>query len=126
MVLEIDSVEQFDSILLDNGSDAHNKKIIIVDFFATWCGPCKKFAPTYEKISEKYKEQVYFLKIDIDEVEDLAVRYDIRKLPTFLFFKTGTLESDYEPTIGCKEDAMTQKIDFILESGSNDIDNFDF
>ena len=64
-------------------------KLLVVDFFATWCGPCKKLSPTLDEVSEELGEQVNIVKVDVDESEDLAMNYGIRSVPTVLFFKTG-------------------------------------
>ena len=64
-------------------------KLLVVDFFATWCGPCKKLSPTLDEVSEELGEQVNIVKVDVDESEDLAMDYGIRSVPTVLFFKGG-------------------------------------
>ena len=64
-------------------------KLLVVDFFATWCGPCKKLSPTLDEVSEEFGEQVNIVKVDVDESEDLAMNYGIRSVPTVLFFKNG-------------------------------------
>ena len=60
----------------------------MVDFFATWCGPCKMFAPTFEAAAEKHAD-IEFLKVDVDEFEDLAVSLGISYVPTIMLFKGG-------------------------------------
>ena len=64
-------------------------KLLVVDFFATWCGPCKKLSPTLDEVSEELGEQGNIVKVDVDESEDLAMNYGIRSVPTVLFFKNG-------------------------------------
>ena len=64
-------------------------KLIVVDFFATWCGPCKKLSPTLDEVSEEFGDRVNIVKVDVDESEDLAMTYGIRSVPTVLFFKKG-------------------------------------
>ena len=64
-------------------------KLLVVDFFATWCVPCKKLSPTLDEVSEELGEQVNIVKVDVDESEDLAMDYGIRSVPTVLFFKNG-------------------------------------
>ena len=61
---------------------------VIIDFFATWCGPCKRIAPVYEELAEKYSN-VTFLKVDVDESEHIASKFNIESLPTFVLFKNG-------------------------------------
>lgn len=64
-------------------------KLSIIDFYATWCGPCKLISPVLEKFLEQYKEDTQFLKIDVDELSDIAQEYGITAMPTLLFFKNG-------------------------------------
>lgn len=61
------------------------KNPIVVDFYATWCGPCKAMAPLMEKMAERYKNQVKFYKVDVDECPELAEYFDIEIIPTFIF-----------------------------------------
>lgn len=62
--------------------------IALVDFFATWCGPCKKLAPFLESLSKKY-HHIGFYKVDVDDSPDLAEDFDISAMPTILFLKGG-------------------------------------
>ena len=64
-------------------------KLLVVDFFATWCGPCKKLSPTLDEVSEEFGDRVNIVKVAVDESEDLAMTYGIRSVPTVLFFKKG-------------------------------------
>ena len=64
-------------------------KLLVFDFFATWCGPCKKLSPTLDEVSEEFGDRVNIVKVDVDESEDLAMTYGIRSVPTVLFFKKG-------------------------------------
>ena len=57
-------------------------KLVVTDWFATWCGPCVNFKPTFEKMAKEYKD-VLFCKIDVDEAKQLAAKYAIRSMPTF-------------------------------------------
>ena len=62
---------------------------VIVDFFADWCGPCRMLAPVFSKLSEEYEGEVKFVKINVDEAQELAVRFNVMSIPTILFFKNG-------------------------------------
>ena len=62
-------------------------KPTIVDFYASWCGPCKMLSPIMEKLSKKYEDKVNFYKIDVDESSDLANTLKIKAIPTLIFFK---------------------------------------
>ena len=63
---------------------------VVVDFFATWCGPCKMLAPVLEELSEE-ETSVKFVKVDIDEEELLAEQYQVQAVPTVLVFKDGAI-----------------------------------
>eukprot|EP00124_Ichthyophonus_hoferi_P000013 Ihof_evm13s1 gene=Ihof_evmTU13s1 len=63
-------------------------KLVVVDFFATWCGPCKMIAPVLEEMS-KTMTNVIFCKVDVDECEDIAAEEGIEAMPTFYFYKNG-------------------------------------
>ncbi|KAM7183970.1 thioredoxin [Naviculisporaceae sp. PSN 640] len=66
-------------------------EVVIVDAFATWCGPCKAIAPQIAKWSEspEFKDKIYFAKFDVDHLPDLAQDLGVRAMPTFIFFKNG-------------------------------------
>lgn len=62
---------------------------LVVDFWATWCGPCRMIAPIVEELSKEYDGKVTIGKCDVEEAEDVAAEYGIRNIPTLLFFKNG-------------------------------------
>ena len=65
-----------------------SEKIVLVDFYADWCGPCQMMSPIIEKIAEENKDIVVG-KVNVDEEEDLAVRYNVMSIPTFIVIKNG-------------------------------------
>ena len=64
---------------------------VLVDFWAEWCGPCKMLGPILEEISEDLKDKLQVVKVNLDENQDLAMKYSIRSIPTLLLFKEGEL-----------------------------------
>ncbi len=90
--------------VVNDSSDIPSSGKVVIDFYANWCGPCKKFAPKFEDLSKKEEfKSVTFLKVDVDENELLSQKYDISSLPTFVFVKDnkilfrleGARESDF-------------------------------
>ncbi|MBO8427803.1 MAG: thioredoxin [Firmicutes bacterium] len=80
MLLHLEKGQNFKD-LIKNG-------VVLVDFFATWCGPCKMLSPELEKLAEK-RTDINVLKVDIDEFEEIAAEYNIRVVPTLILFKDG-------------------------------------
>ena len=64
-------------------------KPMVVDFWATWCGPCKKVGPYIEELAEQYAEQAIIGKVDVDDNDELAMRFGVRNIPTILFIQDG-------------------------------------
>ena len=64
---------------------------LVVDFWATWCGPCRMVAPIISQLAEKYDGKIVVGKCDVEENDELAAEFNIRNVPTFLFFKNGQL-----------------------------------
>jgi thioredoxin len=88
-MIEIISKDKFKSEIFDftvNKEWIFDKKTpVILNFFATWCGPCHRFAPTLEEISNEYSQSVKVYKIDIDQDPELAHLFEIQSVPTTLF-----------------------------------------
>jgi len=62
---------------------------VVIDFWATWCMPCKQFAPVFESVSEEYAGKAKFVKIDVDESRDIAMKYKVLSIPTIAVIKDG-------------------------------------
>ena len=69
----------------------NSDKTIIVDFYADWCGPCKTMSPIIDKIAEENVENIKVGKVNVDENQDLAMKYNVMSIPTILVFKNGNL-----------------------------------
>lgn len=76
--------DTFDALVLDSSTP------VLVDFWATWCGPCRMLAPILEELSGQHPE-LKIVKVDVDENRDLALQYGIESIPTLLVFKGGQM-----------------------------------
>lgn len=74
---------------LDELQAAAGDKLVVVDFTATWCGPCQRIAPVFAELAEQYAESCTFVKVDVDEHGELTAALGVSSLPTFLFFRGG-------------------------------------
>lgn len=83
-----------------------SEDLVLVDFYAEWCGPCKMMAPILDQISEEVKDFAKVYKVDIDESQNLAVKYDIMAVPTMKIFKNGEVVEEivgFQPKDGIIE-----------------------
>ena len=69
----------------------NSDKPVLLDFFATWCGPCQMMGPILQQVKEELGDDVKILKVDIDKYRDLAARYQVQSVPTFAIFKNSEL-----------------------------------
>ena len=72
-----------------NFSEEVQDGVVLVDFWATWCGPCKMIAPVLEELDQDMGEQVKIVKLDVDENQETAQKYGVMSIPTLLLFKDG-------------------------------------
>jgi len=77
--------DNFDKVINES------KTPVIVDFWAEWCGPCKMIAPILDEISIELKNKVLVSKVNLDDNQDLALKYSIRSIPSILLFESGSL-----------------------------------
>ncbi|XP_055641470.1 thioredoxin-2 [Toxorhynchites rutilus septentrionalis] len=104
MVYVVKDAADFDSRL-----DAAGDKLVVVDFFATWCGPCKVIAPKLEEFQNKYADKIVIVKVDVDECEELAVKYSITSMPTFLFIKNKDVADSFSGANAEKLESFIKK-----------------
>ena len=74
----------FDGLLEDG-------KLVIVDFWATWCGPCRMLSPLLDEVEEEMADKITVVKVNVDDADEIAMRFRIMSIPTLLFFKNGQL-----------------------------------
>ena len=85
---------------------------LVVDFWATWCGPCRMVSPIISKLAEKYDGKIVVGKCDVEENEELATAFGIRNIPTILFFKGGEI---VEKIVGAQsEGKLDEKFQSLL------------
>ena len=92
----------FDKCLTDAGD-----KLVVVDFTATWCGPCQRIAPVFAKLAEEMPD-IVFVKVDVDENEETAGACGIQAMPTFQFYKTGAKAHEFS---GASEEKIREAIE---------------
>ncbi len=71
------------------GSVEENQGVVVVDFFATWCGPCKMLAPVFQEVANEFEGKADFYKIDIDASLDIARQFSVSTVPTVIIFRNG-------------------------------------
>lgn len=86
-------------------------RVTVVDFFATWCGPCKAIAPKIVEFSDTYKD-VYFCKVDVDQLPAVAEKMEVSAMPTFKLFKNG---EEISKVVGANPRALEELIKKALE-----------
>lgn len=84
---------------------------VVVDFSATWCGPCRMLAPVLDELSAEYRDRIRFVKADIDDEPELAARFGVAAVPTLIFLKNGEVR---EKTVGYRKKEEVEEILFEL------------
>ena len=72
-----------------------SEKPVLIDFFATWCEPCKMMSPIIDEIAKEVGSEIKVGKVDVDENQELAIKYDVMSIPTIIIFKNGKAEKTF-------------------------------
>ncbi|XP_047335071.1 thioredoxin H-type [Impatiens glandulifera] len=105
----ITTKEGWDEKLAEASKDG---KIVVANFSASWCGPCRVIAPFYSELSEKYL-RLLFLTVDVDELTDFSTSWDIKATPTFFFLRDG---QQVDKLVGANKPELQKKITAISDS----------
>ncbi|MGI6291245.1 MAG: thioredoxin [Bacteroidales bacterium] len=89
-----------------------NNTLVVVDFWAEWCGPCRMVAPIIEELAEEYKDKALIGKVNVDNNPQLTMQFGIRNIPTLLFIKNGELAGKHVGII--RKPELQKKIDELL------------
>lgn len=104
MALVIDQ-SNFESLI-------QSDKLVVIDFWAQWCGPCRSLTPTIEEVAAEYEGKAFIGKCDTDENNEIAVQFGVRNIPMIVFVKNGEVKDVHVGLI--KKAELTQKIDALL------------
>jgi thioredoxin 1 len=98
-MIYINSTEEFDNLI-------ENNTLVVVDFTATWCGPCKKIGPYFDSLSQQFTS-ITFVKVDVDENEELVSRYEVSCMPTIMVIRN---KEKVDEMSGAAEEQLKQMI----------------
>ncbi|MBF0429151.1 MAG: thioredoxin [Magnetococcales bacterium] len=97
-----------------------NNDIVVIDFWASWCGPCKAFAPIFEKVSQQF-DDVVFAKVDTDQEQELAGAFQIRSIPTLMVFREKIILFSQPGMV--PESALTELINRVKNLNMDEVRN---
>ncbi|XP_077233424.1 thioredoxin H-type-like [Tasmannia lanceolata] len=103
VVISCHSVEAWEE-QLQKGNES--KKLVVIDFTASWCGPCRFITPILQDMAKKLPD-VTFLKVDVDELKSVAMDWAVEAMPTFMFLKEGKI---VDKVVGARKDELQQKV----------------
>ncbi|CAL4902359.1 unnamed protein product [Urochloa decumbens] len=102
-VIAIHSLDEW-SIQIEEANSA--KKLVVIDFTASWCGPCRIIAPVFADLAKR-NPNVVFLKVDVDELKAIAEQFSVEAMPTFLFMKEGDVK---DRVVGAVKEDLAKKL----------------
>ena len=79
--------------------EIRNNNLLLVDFWAEWCGPCKSMHPIFTRMAKKYK-QIRFARVNVDDAQDIAMKYGVQSIPTFIMFKNAKVVNTMVGAVG--------------------------
>ena len=86
-----------------------SEKLVIVDFWATWCGPCRMLSPLLDEVEEEMADKITVVKVNVDDADEIAIRYRIMSIPTLVFIKDGQM---VDRTVGAMpKSTLVQRIE---------------
>ncbi len=107
---EREAIERFERDVIQPSMDA----LVILDFWAEWCGPCKQIAPVLEQLAREQSDSITVAKVNVDDNSDLALRYNVMSIPTLLVFDKGEV---HKRLVGAKsKGALLQELDEFLDT----------
>ena len=80
-----------------------SEKLVVVDFWATWCGPCRMLSPVLDEVEEEMADKIQVVKVNVDDADEIAAQFRIMSIPTLLFFKNGQI---VDKTVGAMPKAV--------------------
>lgn len=89
-----------------------SQKPVVMDIYASWCGPCVHMAPIFEEVAQEYSDRYKFVKLNVDEARDIAIQYGVTSIPTFVFIKNNEIKG--RETGFMNKEEIVRKITTIL------------
>ncbi|EDV45876.1 thioredoxin-T [Drosophila erecta] len=93
---------------LDQQLSLAEDKLVVIDFYANWCGPCNIIAPKLEELAQQYSNRAVILKVNVDQNEDITEEYNVTSMPTFVFIKDGNV---LEVFVGCNVEKLAKSME---------------